>query len=127
MTLQQASTTVDVPGGVFGRSPAITSRVLSPVRTAQAKYDGDVLHITMQYPGCDDGRVLGILRARVVWFGRGTLLDRIFAPSLRTVHAAGRRLESAGKIKSKVDQSEDRQVLRFYPNNPVWADPTLKM
>ena len=84
------------------------------------KYDEDVLHIIKQYPGCDDAGVLGVLRARVPWFGHGTLFHKIFRPSLGTVHAAGRRLESAGKIKTKV--SEDRRVLRFYPNNPPWTN-----
>src|SRR5262249_40943425 len=103
-------------------APAITGRALSPTRTAEVKYDGDVLHIIKQYPGCDDERVLGFLRARVPWFGRGPWIDKVFRPSLSTVHAAGHRLGSTGKIKTKVEQSEDRQVLRFYPNNPPWAD-----
>jgi hypothetical protein len=137
MTLQEASTTVDVPRGTFRRTAAaawdatvtwgqelLGAPALSPAGTVSVKYDDDVLHITLQYPGCDAERMLGILRARVSWFGRGTSIHKIFSPSLRTVQAAARRLESAGKIKTKLDPSEDRQVLRFYPNNPVWADPT---
>ena len=152
MTLQEVSTTVDVPRGAFRRTPAAAwgatlargqelllslqqilpgtpataGRTLSPVRTAKVKYDGDVLHIIKQYPGCDDARVLGVIRARVPWFGRGTFIGKIFRPSLSSVHAAGHRLEGTGKIKTRVDQSADRQVLRFYPNNPVWANLGLK-
>ena len=152
MTLQEASPTVDVPSGMLRRTaaaawgatltcgqelllslqqispsaPAIAGRALSPVPTAEVKYDGDVLHIIKQYPGCDDERVLRILRTRVPWFGRGTLIGKIFRPSLGTVHAAGRRLEGTGEIKTRVDRSAGRQELRFYPNNPVWADLGLK-
>jgi hypothetical protein len=90
------------------------------VKQARAKYDGDILHIIKQYPGCDDAYVLAFLRARVGWFGRGTLIDGIFAPSLSTVHAAGRRLEIACEIR--VGRSQQREALRFYPNNPLWAD-----
>jgi hypothetical protein len=144
MTLQEASTTVDEPRGAVRRTaaaawdatvtwgqellgaPAVAGRALSPARASRVKYDEDVLHITLQYPGCDDERMLGILRTRVSWFGRGTSIHKIFSPSLRTVHAAGRRLESTGKIKTKVEPSDDRQVLRFYPNNPVWADVAPK-
>ena len=86
------------------------------------KYDRDILHIIEQYPGCDDARVLAFLRARVHWFGRGTLIHSVFRPSLSTVHAAGRRLKAAGKINSKVDHSEHRQLLWFYPNTLIWAD-----
>jgi hypothetical protein len=46
----------------------------------------------------------------------------VFRPSLTTVHAAGRRLEVAGEIKIKVERSQQREVLRFYPNNPLWPD-----
>src|SRR5579871_3206630 len=64
---------------------------LSPVPDSrrQTRYDGDILHIVEQYPGCDDARILAFLCARVVWFGRGTLIHKFFSPSLRTVHAAG--------------------------------------
>ena len=104
--------------------PAKAGRALSraPDRKPQVKYDGQVLHIVEQYPGCNDACVLAFLRTRVHWFGRDTLVDKIFRPSLATIHAAGRRLEVAGKIKIKVDRSSHRQGLRFYPNNPVWAD-----
>lgn len=88
-------------------------------RQPPARHDGDILHIIKQYPGCNDAQVLAFLRARIHWFGRGTLIHKVFRPSLRTVHAAGRRLEIAGKIK--VDQSQHPQMLRFYPNNPFWA------
>ncbi|HLH87234.1 MAG TPA: hypothetical protein VKX28_02145 [Xanthobacteraceae bacterium] len=90
------------------------------VKQARAKYDGDILHIIMQYPGCDDAYVLAFLRTRVHWFGRGTLIDSFFAPSLGAVHAAGRRLETAGEIKIKAEPSPQREALRFYPNNPLW-------
>ncbi|HLH98506.1 MAG TPA: hypothetical protein VKW08_25640 [Xanthobacteraceae bacterium] len=102
---------------------ANAGRALSPApdRICQVKYDGDILHIVEQYPGCDDAHVLAFLCARVTWFGRGTLIHKVFSPSLRTVHAAGRRLEIAGKIKTKVEHSEHRRLLRFYPNTPVWA------
>ena len=105
-------------------APAEYGRVLSlvPNRKAQARYDGDVLHIIKQYPGSGDARVLAFLRTRVHWFGRGTLLNKLFRPSLRTVHAAGRRLEIAGEIKTEVDRSQHRTILRFYPNNRLWAD-----
>jgi hypothetical protein len=93
----------------------------APDRKAPARHDGDILHIIKQYPGCNDAQVLAFLRARVHWFGRGTLIDKVFRPSLRTVHTAGRRLEIAGEIKTKVDQSQHPQLLRFYPNNPFWA------
>ena len=104
--------------------PASSGRALDPApdRAARAKYDGEVLHIIKQYPGCNDARVLAFLRARVHWFGRGTLIHKVFRPSLGTVHAAGRRLEIAGKIKIKVDQSHHHRMLRFYPNNRIWAD-----
>ena len=102
---------------------ANAGRALSPApdRKGQVKYDGDILHIIKQYPGCDDAQVLAFLRTRVHWFGRGTLIHRIFRPSLRTVHAAGRRLETAGKVRIKADPSQRPQSLRFYPNNPFWA------
>ena len=113
-------------------SPAEAGRAVSgtPERKARvkddatydAKYDGDILHIIKQYPGCSDGRVLAFLRARAHWFGRGTLIHKVFRPSLSTVHAAGRRLELAGMIKTKVDHSEHHQALRFYPNNRLWAE-----
>ena len=90
-------------------------------RKAPARHDGDILHIIKQYPGCDDAQVLAFLRARVHWFGRGTLIDRVFRPSLRTVQTAARRLESAGQIKIKADRSQNSQMLRLYPNNPFWA------
>jgi hypothetical protein len=104
-------------------TPANAGRVLSsaPDRKGQVKYDGDILHIIEQYPGCDDAHVLAFLRARVHWFGRGTLIHKVFSPSLSTVHAAVRRLEVAGKIKLKVDHSQHHQLLRFYPNTAVWA------
>lgn len=107
--------------------PAASGPALSPVsdRKAQANYDADVLHIIKQYPGCNDERVLAFLRARVHWFGRGTVIHRIFGPSLRTVHAAGRRLEIAGEIKTRVDQPQ-QQTLRFYPNNRLWADTSVR-
>src|SRR6185503_14226425 len=72
-------------------APATAARALSaaPDRKAVVKYEGDVLHIIKQYPGCSDAQVLAFLRARVHWFGRGTLLDKVFRPSLATVHAAG--------------------------------------
>ena len=104
-------------------------RAISPARDrqagaseARAKYDGDILHIIKQYPGCDDAYVLTFLRTRVHWFGRGTLIDGVFRPSLSTVHAAGRRLETAGEIKIKVERPQQREALRFYPNNPLWPD-----
>jgi hypothetical protein len=50
------------------------------------------------------------------------LIDKVFRPSLGTVHAAGRRLEIAGEIKTKAEPSQDRRALRFYPNNPLWPD-----
>jgi hypothetical protein len=93
----------------------------APDRNAPARHDGDILHIIKQYPGCNDAQVLAFLRARVHWFGRGTLIDKVFRPSLRTVHTAGRRLETAGEIKIKADESQHPQMLRFYPNNPFWA------
>jgi len=104
-------------------APANAGRALSPApdRKALVKYDGDVLHIIKQYPGCNDASVLAFLRARVPWFGRGTLIHKVCRPSLSTVHAAARRLELAGKIKIKVDRSQQRQMLVFYPNNPFWA------
>jgi hypothetical protein len=103
---------------------ANAGRALSPApdRKGQVKYDGDVLHIIEQYPGCNDAHVLAFLRERVHWFGRGTLIHKVFRPSLSTVHAAGRRLEVAGKIKTKVDHSQHHQLLRFHPNTPLWAD-----
>ena len=102
-------------------APASLARAMSPApdRKAVVKYDGDMLHIIKQYPGCSDAQVLAFLRARVHWFGRGTLIDKVFRPALATVHAAGRRLEIAGKIK--VNQSQHPEMLRFYPNNPFWA------
>ncbi len=98
------------------------ARSLAPDRKPQVKYDRHVLHIVEQYPGCHDARVLAFLLTRVQWFGRDTLIDRIFRPSLATVRAAGRRLEAAGKIKITADKSSHRDTLRFYPNNAVWAD-----
>jgi hypothetical protein len=106
------------PGQAISRAPDRQARV----KQARAKYDGDILHIIKQYPGCDDAYVLAFLRTRVHWFGRGTLIERVFRPSLTTVHAAGRRLEVAGEIKIKVERSQQREVLRFYPNNPLWPD-----
>jgi hypothetical protein len=104
-------------------APSHAGRALSraPDRKARAKYDGDVLHIIKQYPGCNDASVLAFLRARVHWFGRGTLIHNVCRPSLGTVHAAGRRLELAGNIKIRVDRSQQRDMLRFYPNSPFWA------
>jgi hypothetical protein len=92
------------------------------VKQVGGKYDGDIAHIIKQYPGCDDAYVLAFLRTRVHWFGRGTLIDGVLRPSLRTVHAAGRRLEIAGEIKIKAEPSQHRAALRFYPNNPLWPD-----
>ena len=112
---------VEAPAGP-GRAVASAADRRADVKQARAKYDGDVLHIIKQYPGCDDAYVLAFLRTRVHWFGRGTLIDGIFAPSLGTVHAAGRRLESAGEIKIKPEPSQQREGLRFYPNNPLWPD-----
>lgn len=106
------------PGRAISRTPDRQARVTQ----ARARYDGDILHIIKQYPGCDDAYVLGFLRTRVHWFGRGTLIDGVFAPSLGTVHAAGHRLESAGEIKIKAEPSQQREALRFYPNNPLWPD-----
>jgi len=106
--------------------PAATiGRALEPAPGCkpQVKYDRHVLHIVEQYPGCQEARVLAFLLTRVQWFGRDTLIDRIFRPSLATVRAAGRRLEAAGKIKIAEDKSSQRETLRFYPNTPVWADP----
>jgi hypothetical protein len=103
--------------------PASAGRALSPAsdRKAQTRYDRDILHIIKQYPGCSDAGVLAFLRARVHWFGRGTLIDKVFRPSLATVHAAGRRLESAGEIMARVERAQADQALRFYPNNRLWA------
>ena len=105
-------------------APASLARALTlvPDRKAPVKYDGDVLHIIKQYPGCSDAQVLAFLRARVHWFGRGTLIDKVLRPSLATVHAAGRRLEIGGEIKIKADRSQSGEGLRFYPNNPLWPD-----
>jgi hypothetical protein len=102
---------------------AKAGRALSPApdRKPPVKYDRQVLHIVEQYPGCEDARVLAFLLTRVHWFGRDTLVHRIFRPSLATIHAAGRRLEIAGKIRIKEDRSSHRRMLRFYPNNPLWA------
>ncbi len=106
-------------------APAHLARALSlaPDRKAVLKYDRAILHIIEQYPGCNDAHILAFLRARVHWFGRGTLIHNVFRPSLGTVHAAGRRLEIAGKIMTKLDRSPHGQALRFYPNNPLWSDP----
>lgn len=117
MGVQQVAAGAPVNAG-SGLSPA-------PDRKAPVKYDGDILHIIKQYPGCDEARILAFLRARVHWFGRDTLIHKIFCPSLSTVHAAGRRLESAGMIKIKVDRSEHHQALRFFPNNRLWADTNI--
>jgi hypothetical protein len=105
-------------------APANAGRALGPApdRTAYVKYDGDILHIIKQYPGCHDARILAFVRARVHWIGRGTLIHKVFRPSLSTVHAAARRLEIAGKITTKVDHSQHHQILRFYPTNPLWVD-----
>ncbi len=104
-------------------APSNSDRALSSAsdRTTPVKYDADVLHIIKQYPGCNDASVLAFLRARVDWFGRGTLIHTVCRPSLGTVHKAGRRLERDGKVKIKVDRSQQREVLRFYPNSPFWA------
>lgn len=115
-SVQHSAVEAPNPGGVVSRA----SDRQAGVKQARARYDGDILHIVKQYPGCDDAYVLAFLRTRVRWFGRGTLIDGVFAPSLSTVHAAGRRLESAGEIKIKAEPSEDREALRFYPNNPLW-------
>jgi hypothetical protein len=111
MSVQQIS--VGTPGHV------VQDLSHAPDRQAPARHDGDILHIIKQYPGCNDAQVLAFLRARVHWFGRGTLIHKVFRPSLRTVRAAGRRLETAGEIK--VDPSQHPRLLRFYPNNPFWA------
>jgi hypothetical protein len=105
-------------------SLANAGRVLSPAadRKGHVKYDSDVLHIIEQYPGCNDAHVLAFLWERVHWFGRGTLIHKVFRPSLSTVRAAGRRLEVAGKIKTKVDRSQHHPLLWFRPNTPVWAN-----
>ncbi len=84
------------------------------------KYDGDVLHVIKQYPGCSEERVLAFLRARVDWFGRGTLIHKLFRPSLGTVQAAVRRLWIARKIKSSGPPVHGGNMLRFYPNNSIW-------
>lgn len=89
-------------------------------RKSLAKHDGAVLHIIQQYPGCDDARILAFLRTRVHWFGRGTVADKLFRPSLRTVHAAVHRLEIAGEIKTNAQQSHRGNMLRFFPNVPIW-------
>jgi len=89
-------------------------------RKSLAQYDGAVLHIIQQYPGCDDARILAFLRTRVDWFGRGTMIDKLFRPSLRTVHAAVHRLEIAGEIKTNAQQSHRGNMLRFFPNVPIW-------
>jgi hypothetical protein len=107
---------------ISGEVPANLARALSlaPDRKARVKYDGDVLHIIKQYPGCADAQVLAFLRARVHWFGRGTFIDKVFRPSLGAVHAAGRRLETAGNIRIEVERSQQGQALRFFPKNPPW-------
>jgi hypothetical protein len=104
-------------------APANAGRALgaAPDRKPLVKYDGDVLHIIKQYPGCNDASVLAFLRARVHWFGRDTLIHNVCRPSLGTVHAAGRRLEVAGSIKIRVERSQQGDVLRFYPNTPFWT------
>jgi hypothetical protein len=112
---------VEAPAHLAGLIGRVTDRQAG-VKQARAKHDGDILHIIKQYPGCDDACVLAFLRTRVHWFGRGTLIDGVFAPSLGTVHAAGRRLESAGEIKVRAEGAEPREALRFYPNNPLWPD-----
>ena len=110
------------PGRAVSRAPDRQADRQTHVKQARATYDGDILHIIKQYPGCDDAYALAFLRARVRWFGRGTLIDGVFRPSLSTVRAAGRRLEIAGEIKVKVERSQQREALRFYPNNPLWSD-----
>ena len=105
-----------------GRAVSRAADRRAGAKLARANYDGDVLHIIKQYPGCDDAYVLAFLRTRVHWFGRGTLIDGVFRPSLGTVHAAGRRLETAAEIKIKAEPSPHREALRFYPNNPLWPD-----
>jgi hypothetical protein len=89
-------------------------------RKGLAKHDAAVLHIIRQYPGCNDARILAFLRTRVDWFGRGTMVDKLFRPSLRTVQAAVHRLEVAGEIKTDVQQSHRGHMLRFFPNVPIW-------
>ena len=144
MTLREASTAGDASksafrGGVVSLrraqellanfqqiallAPPTLTRALGPAagRNTVAKHDGDILHIIKQYPGCSDAQVLAFLRARVHWFGRGTWIGKVFRPSLGTVHAAGRRLDAAGEIKTKVDRSQHHQALRFYPNTPLWS------
>jgi hypothetical protein len=92
----------------------------SEPRKNLARHDGAVLHIIQQYPGCNDARILAFLRTRVHWFGRGTMVDKLFQPSLRTVKRAVHRLEVAGEIKTNVQQSHEGQMLRFFPNVPIW-------
>jgi hypothetical protein len=106
---------VDPPADV-GRA-----RSAKPERgSSLVKYDCDVLHIIQQYPGCNQAHILAFLRARVHWFGRGTMIDKLLRPSLGAVQAAVRRLEIAGKIKSYVQPLHNGPLLRFYPNNPIW-------
>jgi len=104
---------VEPPAGLRRAGPAAPAKSL-------AKHDGAVLHIIQQYPGCDDARVLAFLRTRVHWFGRGTMVDKLFRPSLRTIQAAVHRLEAAGEIKTNAQQSHRGRMLRFFPNVPIW-------
>ena len=89
-------------------------------RKSAARHDGAVLHIIQQYPGCNDARILAFLRTRVHWFGRGTMVDRLFRPSLRTIRGAVHRLELAGDIKTNVQQSPEGRLVQFFPNVPIW-------
>ncbi len=97
------------------------ARILAPPpRQSLAKRDGAVLHIIQQYPGCDDARILAFLRTRVHWFGRGTMVDKLFRPSLRTVQAAVHRLKAAGEIKTNMRHAQQGRVLHHFPNVPIW-------
>jgi len=100
--------------------PRAAPTSVSEPRKSPARCDRAVLHIIQQYPGCNDARILAFLRTRVDWFGRGTMIDRLFRPSRRTVQRAAHRLEVAGEIKTDVQQSHDGQMLRFFPNVPIW-------
>ena len=108
---------------VLAAPPADLPRARMPApepRKSLARCDGAVLHIIQQYPGCSDARILAFLRTRIHWFGRGTMVGKLFRPSLRTIHAAVRRLEVAGEIKTNVQESHRGHTLRFFPNVPIW-------
>jgi hypothetical protein len=98
-----------------------SARIPAPEpRKSLAKCDGAVLHIIQQYPGCNDARILAFLRTRIHWLGRGTMVGKLFRPSLRTIHAAVHRLEVAGEIKTNVQESHRGHTLLFFPNVPIW-------